>query len=284
MVIKSVELETVCGITSELPDTDKPEVAFAGKSNVGKSSLINGLMNRKALARTSAQPGKTQTINYYNINNCMYLVDLPGYGYAKITLREKEKWGRMIENYLHTSRQLKAVFLLIDIRHEPSDNDRQMYDWIVYQGFDPIIIATKSDKVSRRKLPDHIRMIREGLNLKSGTPLFPYSALTKQGKEEIWEYMDELLGLFDENAGNVSKRSENNGNSAIVSSTGHQKAGEFVSASGTKGISEQAAETPARKPRRKAEDLPKKLLKKKKAAKAGKKKKSAKTGGKREKK
>lgn len=272
MVIKSVELETVCGITSKLPDTDKPEVAFAGKSNVGKSSLINGLMNRKALARTSAQPGKTQTINYYNINNSMYLVDLPGYGYARITLSEKEKWGKMIENYLHTSRQLKAVFLLIDIRHEPSDNDRQMYDWIVYQGFNPIIIATKSDKVSGRKLPEHIRMIQEGLNLKSGTPLFPYSALTKQGKEEIWDYMDELLGFSGEK--DVSD------------------AGEIGSADGTGAIPEKAAEAPAgkaaeapaRKPRRKAADLPKKLRQKKKKEQAGKKKKSAKKGGKREKK
>ncbi len=268
MVIKSVELETVCGITSKLPDTDKPEVAFAGKSNVGKSSLINGLMNRKALARTSAQPGKTQTINYYNINNCMYLVDLPGYGYAKITLKEKEKWGKMIENYLHTSRQLKAVFLLIDIRHEPSDNDRQMYEWIVYQGFDPIIIATKSDKVSRRQMPNHISMIREGLNLKSGTPVFPYSALTKQGKEEIWEFMDELLGFP--------------GKQDLTDT------GEFISEDEKKETAKKSAEAlarkPRRKPRRKAADLPKKLQRKKKAEKAGKKKKASKSGGKREKK
>lgn len=199
MVIKSVELETVCGITSKLPDTDKPEVAFAGKSNVGKSSLINGLMNRKSLARTSAQPGKTQTINYYNINNAMYLVDLPGYGYAKVSQKEKEKWGQMIENYLHTSRQLKAVFLLIDIRHEPSANDKQMYDWIVYQGYDPIIIATKLDKINRSQIQKHIKMLKTGLNVKPGTPVMPYSALTKQGREEIWEFMDSLLGLEEKN-------------------------------------------------------------------------------------
>lgn len=195
MVIKSVELETVCGITSKLPDTDKPEVAFAGKSNVGKSSLINGLMNRKSLARTSAQPGKTQTINYYNINNVMYLVDLPGYGYAKVSQKEKEKWGQMIENYLHTSKQLKAVFLLIDIRHEPSANDKQMYDWIVYQGYDPIIIATKLDKINRSQIQKHVKMLKTGLNVKPGTPIMPYSALTKQGREEIWELMDSLLEL-----------------------------------------------------------------------------------------
>ena len=199
MVIKSVELETVCGITSKLPDTDKPEVAFAGKSNVGKSSLINGLMNRKSLAGTSAQPGKTQTINYYNINNAMYLVDLPGYGYAKVSQKEKEKWGQMIENYLHTSKQLKAVFLLIDIRHEPSANDKQMYDWIVYQGYDPIIIATKLDKINRSQIQKHIKMLKTGLNVKPGTPVMPYSALTKQGREEIWEFMDSLLGLEENN-------------------------------------------------------------------------------------
>ena len=158
MVIKSVELEIVCGVTSKLPDTDQPEVAFAGKSNVGKSSLINGLMNRKSLARTSSQPGKTQTINYYNINKAMYLVDLPGYGYAKVSPKEKEKWGKMVENYLHTSKQLKAVFLLIDIRHEPSANDKQMYDWVVYQGYDPIIIATKLDKIKRSQVPKHIKI------------------------------------------------------------------------------------------------------------------------------
>ena len=193
MIIKSVALETVCGITSKLPDTDKPEVAFAGKSNVGKSSLINGLMNRKSLARTSAQPGKTQTINYYNINQCLYLVDLPGYGYAKVSIQEKEKWGQMIENYLHTSKQLKAVFLLVDIRQEPSANDKQMYEWVLYQGYEPIIIATKLDKINRSQIQKQLKIIRNGLNLKSGTPIFPYSAQTKQGREEIWEFIEQLL-------------------------------------------------------------------------------------------
>ena len=195
MVIKTVELEIVCGVTSKLPDTDMPEVAFAGKSNVGKSSLINGLMNRKSLARTSAQPGKTQTINYYDINHAMYLVDLPGYGYAKVSIKEKEKWGQMIENYLHTSRQLKAVFLLIDIRHEPSANDKQMYEWVAYQGYDPIIIATKLDKIKRSQVQKHLKMIKESLQVKPGTPILPYSAQTKQGREEIWNLMDEILGF-----------------------------------------------------------------------------------------
>lgn len=152
-------------------------------------------MNRKSLARTSAQPGKTQTINYYNINQALYLVDLPGYGYAKAPQKEKERWGKMIENYLHTSRQLKGVFLLVDIRHEPSSNDRQMYDWIVYQGYDPIIIATKLDKIKRSQVQKHVKMIKEGLQVKPGTPVLPYSAQTKQGREEIWNFMDELLGF-----------------------------------------------------------------------------------------
>ena len=150
MVIKNVNLETVCGITSVLPKNTKPEIAFAGKSNVGKSSLINALMNRKSYARISATPGKTQTINYYSINDEMYLVDLPGYGYAKVSEQEKIKWGQLIERYLHSSAQLKAVFLLIDIRHAPSENDRIMYQWIVDQGFHPIIIATKLDKIKRK--------------------------------------------------------------------------------------------------------------------------------------
>ena len=165
MVIRNISLETVCGITSTLPENDKPEIAFAGKSNVGKSSLINALMNRKSFARISATPGKTQTINFYNINDALYLVDLPGYGYAKVSQQEKEKWGKMIERYLHSSKQLRAVFLLIDIRHEPSANDKMMYDWVVSQGYNPIIIATKQDKLKRSQIDKHVRMLRQGLKL-----------------------------------------------------------------------------------------------------------------------
>lgn len=190
MKIKNVELSIVCGITSKLPETDRVEIAFAGKSNVGKSSLINALMNRKALARTSATPGKTQTINFYNINDIMYLVDLPGYGYAKVSEREKEQWGKLIERYLHTSKQLKAVFLLIDIRHEPSANDRMMYEWIVTQGYHPIIIATKLDKLKRSQVQKHVKMVKEGLKLLPGTTVIPFSAETKQGREEIWELIE----------------------------------------------------------------------------------------------
>lgn len=193
MVIKNVNLETVCGITSKIPDNLYNEVAFAGKSNVGKSSLINALMNRKSLARTSAQPGKTQTINFYNINDAMYLVDLPGYGYAKASEEVKAKWGKMIENYLHTSKKLKAVFLLIDIRHDPSANDRMMYEWMVYQGFAPIIIATKLDKIKRSQTQKQIKAIREGLGVQPGTTIIPFSAETKQGRDEIWELIDSLV-------------------------------------------------------------------------------------------
>ena len=197
MVIKSAALETVCGITSKLPQTGKPEIAFAGKSNVGKSSSINGLLNRKSLARTSSQPGKTQTINFYNINNVMYLVDLPGYGFAKAPESERVKWGKMIENYLHKSRQLKAVFLLVDIRHTPSANDKTMYEWIVHQGYRPIIIATKLDKLKRSQVQKCIKEVRNGLGLKGDDLLIPFSAETKQGRDEIWQAMDALVGWVE---------------------------------------------------------------------------------------
>ena len=190
MKIKNVELEIVCGITSKLPETDKVEIAFAGKSNVGKSSLINALVNRKALARTSATPGKTQTINFYNINDEMYLVDLPGYGYAKVSESEKEKWGKLIERYLHTSQQLKAVFLLIDIRHDPSANDKMMYDWIVEMGYQPIIIATKLDKLKRSQVQKNVKAIKEGLGVLPGTIIIPFSSETKQGRDEIWDLVE----------------------------------------------------------------------------------------------
>ena len=186
MIIKSVNLETVCGITSVLPENNRPEIAFAGKSNVGKSSLINALMNRKSYARISATPGKTQTINFYNINEELYLVDLPGYGYAKVSEQEKEKWGQLIERYLHGSSQLKAVFLLVDIRHEPSANDKMMYEWVVSQGYHPIIIATKLDKIKRSQVDKHLKMLRTGLSLVPGTKIIPFSSMTKQGRDEIW--------------------------------------------------------------------------------------------------
>ena len=193
MVIKNVSLETVIGVTSKIPQNELPEIAFAGKSNVGKSSLINALMNRKSLARTSSQPGKTQTINFYNINDALYFVDLPGYGYAKVSQQEKEKWGKMIERYLHQSSVLKAVFLLIDIRHDPSANDKTMYEWILANGFHPIIIATKADKINRSQLQKQIKAVRQGLGAGKDTVVLPFSAQTKQGREEIYEVIDRLM-------------------------------------------------------------------------------------------
>ncbi|MBO4377016.1 MAG: YihA family ribosome biogenesis GTP-binding protein [Lachnospiraceae bacterium] len=193
MVIKKVSLETVCGITSTLPDNQLPEIAFAGKSNVGKSSLINALMNRKSLARTSSQPGKTQTINFYNVNDAIYFVDLPGYGYAKANEEVKAKWGKMIENYLHKSKQLRRVFLLIDIRHDPSANDKLMYEWILKQGFEPIVIATKSDKIKRSQLQKQVKAVKEGLGVVPGSIVIPFSAESKQGRDEIYDIIDSLI-------------------------------------------------------------------------------------------
>lgn len=199
MIIRNINLETVCGITSKLPENERIEVAFAGKSNVGKSSLINALMNRKSYARISATPGKTQTINFYNINDEMYLVDLPGYGYAKVSEKEKKEWGKLIERYLHSSKQLKAVFLLIDIRHDPSANDRMMYEWIVAQGYKPIIIATKLDKIKRSQTAKQLKAVRQGLGLLPGTTVIPFSSVTKQGRDEIWELVEtEYLAKTEE--------------------------------------------------------------------------------------
>ena len=194
MVIKNINLETVCGITSVLPENDKPEIAFAGKSNVGKSSLINALMNRKSFARISATPGKTQTINFYNINDAMYLVDLPGYGYANASPAVKAKWGKMIEKYLRQSANLKQVFLLVDIRHDPSENDKMMYNWIVDNGFRPVIIATKLDKLKRSQIAKHVKAVRAGLGLKEDDILIPFSSQTKQGLDELWNTIEGYIG------------------------------------------------------------------------------------------
>ena len=193
MIIKSVNLEIVIGPTSKLPSTALPEIAFAGKSNVGKSSLINTLICRKSLARTSSQPGKTQTINYYNVNNEMYFVDLPGYGYAKASEKARADWGKMIENYLHRSSQLKAVFLLADIRHEPKSNDLQMYDWIVRNGFRPVIIATKSDKINKSQIRKNVKIIRDGLNTPKETIIIPFSSETRSGREEICKIITDII-------------------------------------------------------------------------------------------
>lgn len=193
MVIKKVNLDIVIGVTSAIPQTDLPEIAFAGKSNVGKSSMINALMNRKSYARTSSQPGKTQTINYYNINDCMYLTDLPGYGYANANEAVKAKWGKMVEKYLKTSKQLRQVFLLIDIRHDPSANDKMMYDWIVASGYHPVIVATKLDKIKRSQVTKQVKAIRTGLGLGKDDILIPFSSQTKQGLDTLWEVVENYI-------------------------------------------------------------------------------------------
>lgn len=184
--IISAELKTVCGITSKLPENEYPEFAFAGKSNVGKSSLINSVMKRKALARTSAQPGKTQTINFYLLNSCVYLVDLPGYGYTKANESVRADWGKMVERYLKKSSMLKRVFLLVDMRHKPTADDKLMYDWIRANGFEPAIIATKSDKLKKNEKPKALRLIAETLGLDKDAVLIPFSSEDKTGLEEIY--------------------------------------------------------------------------------------------------
>lgn len=193
MIIQKVNLETVVGITSKIPQNNMPEIAFAGKSNVGKSSLINALMNRKGYARISSQPGKTQTINYYNINDRIYFVDLPGYGYAKAGESVKAQWGKMIERYLRSSKQLRQVFLLVDVRHAPSENDKMMYDWIAANGYRPVILATKLDKIKRSQVQKQEKLIRDGLGLTEEDILILLSSETKQGILQLWEVVDACL-------------------------------------------------------------------------------------------
>ena len=193
MKIKQVELETVCGVTSTLPHNLLPEVAFAGKSNVGKSTCINAIMQRKSLARTSSQPGKTQTINFSNINSEIYLVDLPGYGYAKTSRTESQKWGDMIERYLTESEMLRLIFLLVDIRHDPGEHDKQMFDWIEYIGLQPIVICTKSDKLKKTQVQTHLDAIRAGLGAAEDTIIIPFSGVTKEGLLDIWDFMDQVI-------------------------------------------------------------------------------------------
>lgn len=193
MLIKEAILETVCGITSKFPENSLPEIALAGKSNVGKSSLINNMVCRKALARTSSEPGKTQTINYYRINKSFYLVDLPGYGYAKVSAETREKWGKMIERYLNTSSQLKAVIMLVDIRHAAGENDRIMYNWIVESGYEPVIVATKLDKLKKSEIAKAVKTVRSSLGLGENDVLIKFSAKTGAGREELSEYIENAI-------------------------------------------------------------------------------------------
>ena len=194
MKIKKAELETVCGISSVFPKNVLPEFAFAGRSNVGKSSLINALMQRKSLARTSQTPGKTQTVNFYNVNDEFYFVDLPGYGFTKAAESVKAKWGKMVERYLRSSDVLRAVFLLVDMRHKPTADDVLMYEWVLSNGFHPIVIATKRDKLKKNEIPKAIKLIRETLQMEDEDILIPFSAETKVGREEIYKLIEELRG------------------------------------------------------------------------------------------
>jgi len=195
MIIKKSEILISAVKKEQYPNTDVPEIAFAGKSNVGKSSMINALLNRRSLARTSSQPGKTQTLNFYNINDEFNFVDLPGYGYAKVSKNELSKWGDMIESYLHNRQQLEEVIQLVDIRHEPGKNDMQMYDWIKSFGFTGYIIATKADKLSRSQQMKSLNVIKETLHIKDSNLILPFSATSKLGVEEIWLLFESILNM-----------------------------------------------------------------------------------------
>ena len=193
--VNNVSLEAVAVKKEQYPTTGLPEVAFAGKSNVGKSSLINCMINRKALARTSQNPGKTRTINFYNIEDLLYFVDLPGYGYAKAPKSEQQKWGKMIEDYLIKREELRAIIMLVDIRHEPGENDRMMYDWLKHYGHNIIIVATKSDKIKRSQLDKHKKMLKNAFGIEKNEILLPFSSETKNGRDELWEVIENICGI-----------------------------------------------------------------------------------------
>ncbi len=198
MNVNNVSLEAVAVKKEQYPATGMPEVAFAGKSNVGKSSLINCMINRKALARTSQNPGKTRTINFYNVEDRLYFVDLPGYGYAKAPKSEQQKWGKMIEGYLLKREELKAIIMLVDIRHEPGENDRMMYDWLKHYGHNIIIVATKSDKLKRSQIDKHKKMLKTAFNMEKDDILLPFSSETKSGKDELWAIIENVCGIETE--------------------------------------------------------------------------------------
>nr|WP_302598924.1 ribosome biogenesis GTP-binding protein YihA/YsxC [uncultured Cellulosilyticum sp.] len=197
MNVTKAEMVITAGMASQFPTHDMPEIAFAGKSNVGKSSLLNTLLNRRALARTSSQPGKTQTINFYSVQDTYMFVDLPGYGYAKVSKSEREKWGKLIEGYLEKRENLQKIILLIDIRHEVGANDKMMYDWISHYHDEVIVVATKMDKIKRSQVQKHLSMIRKGLGLTPQDKLIAFSSETKQGKEELWKIIEEKVEIVE---------------------------------------------------------------------------------------
>ncbi|WP_054706869.1 ribosome biogenesis GTP-binding protein YihA/YsxC [Bacillus sp. JCM 19041] len=186
MKVTKADLEHVAVKPEQYPKSQFPELALAGRSNVGKSSFINKMLNRKGLARTSGQPGKTQTLNFYEINERLYFVDVPGYGYAKVSKTERAAWGRMIEEYLSEREQLKAVLQLVDIRHKPSEDDQLMYDWMKHFGIPVILVATKADKLTKSKAQKQLSVIAKSLNKDPNDPLLLFSSETGQGKDEAW--------------------------------------------------------------------------------------------------
>lgn len=198
MKVNNVSLAAVAVKKEQYPTDRRPEIAFAGKSNVGKSSLINTMLNRKKLARTSQNPGKTRTINFYDVEGKIYLVDLPGYGYARAAKSEIEKWGKMIENYLLKRQELRAIIMLVDIRHEPGENDRMMYEWLKHYGYNIIIVATKSDKLKRSQLQKHTSMLRKAFQLEKEEILIPFSSETKSGREELWSVIDRITEIDED--------------------------------------------------------------------------------------
>lgn len=194
MKINSIELDQVAGFVDQFPKDNMDEIAFAGRSNVGKSSFINSFLGKKTLARTSSKPGKTRTINFYKINNKFRLVDLPGYGFAKVNKKEKAKWNKLINDYLFKRENLKEVFLLVDIRHAPTKQDKQMYDWILASGFTGFIIATKYDKIPKTDLKKHIKQVQNTLNIEDEGLIFAYSSKTKHNKDVLLEQVRVIVG------------------------------------------------------------------------------------------
>ena len=195
MKIRSSEIVVSAINKNQDPIEGLPEIALVGRSNVGKSSATNALLNRRNFARTSQTPGKTRTINFYLINNEFYFVDLPGYGYAKVSKSEKDKWGVIMERYLQDRQELCAIFLLVDIRHEPTNDDVMMYEWIKHFGYDCVVIATKADKISRGQYQKHISIIRKKLNLAKDEKVIPLSSSKKTGVEDVW---NEIIAQYEE--------------------------------------------------------------------------------------
>jgi len=195
MKIKQTEFVISAVGPSQYPDGGLPEIALAGRSNVGKSSLINRMLLRRNLARTSQQPGKTQTLNYYRINEDLFFVDFPGYGYARVSKSEREAWGKMIERYLRGREPLKLVLQLVDVRHPPSADDVRMHEWLSHYGIPMAVVATKADKVSRSQWPKHLKIVRQSLRLPGHVPLVLFSSETGQGRDELWSIIEQAAGL-----------------------------------------------------------------------------------------